>query len=345
VGAVAAMYSHSQLEAFKACPLKWRLRYGLHLHRIAEQRGVAEHHLAFGAAGHDGLRRWYETGDVDAAVATFEAAYPTQLDPRDKGKTRANGAAAIRAYVEKWRDEDAKYKVLENEAYTVVATGDWSQHLDGVWEDTELGGIYAVDHKFTKKQVVGAGGGDFWSKFSPNSQVTGYIDYVEERYGECSGFIVNAISLGFNSRRSALHDAGPWVDFGRRTFQRQPKTLRRNREDRALWISRIEAAAATGQYGTNTDSCGFCTFKAICGDEYEWDEDADVILGMYEQLCGYEMQDGRRCNLPWHHDEGPAATAHAYIVPPPVEDYEITEDDAVTAMWAAAVDNEGGSNE
>jgi hypothetical protein len=317
-----AEYSHSRLEAFRTCPLKYSLRYQHHLHRIADQSGRGEHHLLFGAAGHEGLYVWYTQRDIEAAVAAFKAAYPVQLDPSDRAKTQENGEAALRAYVARWAEEDSRYKVLEAERYTLMEGNEWSQHLDLVMKDRGLGGVYAWDHKFTKKSIVGSGAYDYWAKFSPNSQVTGYIDYVTERYGECSGFTVNAISLGYNSRASKLHAAGPWVDFARMTFDRQAKTLRRNRIERQWWIQQIEQAAATDRWPQNTDSCGYCTFRAICEAEYQWPQDREVILDMYEQRCGECLSNGRRCNRPWPHDG-----ECSWTPPAPVEEYEIVEED------------------
>jgi hypothetical protein len=320
---VTTIYSHSMLETMKACPCKYDLRYNHHLHRIQDQAGRSEHHPLFGAAGHEGLYVWYTTHDLNAAIAAFCAAYPTQLDPGDHAKTQVNGVLALQAYVERWQEEDAKYRLLEAERYTLMEGDEWSQHLDLVWQDRKLGGIYAVDHKFTKKSIIGSGAYDYWAKFSPNSQVTGYIDYVTERYGECSGFIVNAISLGYNQRKSKLHDAGPWADFARRTFDRQSKSLRRNRTERQWWVEQIEAAHVTQRWPQNTDSCGYCTFRAICEAEYQWPQDRETILDMYEQRCGECLANGRRCNRPWPH-EGEECE---WTPPAAVEEYEIVEED------------------
>lgn len=189
-------HSYSALSTFRACPLRYKLRYldGLELRDAA--RNV--HHLEYGKAMHAGLEIWYsgpETSGIQSMQDTFAAAYPIQLDPSDKAKTQENGIRALALYVERWREEDRKWKVLEVEGpgtlnYT-LDSGLNELHCDLVMENLEHGGVYVWDHKTTTKQL----GPWYWDQYSPNSQITGYIDYVQQKYGTCDGFIINAISL------------------------------------------------------------------------------------------------------------------------------------------------------
>lgn len=205
-------HSYSALSTFRSCPLKYRYRYidGLELRDAARNT----HHLVYGAAIHRGLETLYgahqnfgeyNEGGLFLAQAEFKQDYPTQLDPSDRAKTQDNGIRALALYVNRWREEDRKWKVLEVEGpgalnYT-LDSGLNELHCDLVLENLEHGGIYVMDHKTTTKAL----GPWYWDQYSPNSQITGYIDYVQQKYGACDGFIINAISLQW---RDALKSDG-----------------------------------------------------------------------------------------------------------------------------------------
>lgn len=210
-------HSYSALSTFKACALKYKLRYidGLELRDAARNT----HHLVYGAAIHSGLEVIYNhraetppqdhsstrVGCLMKATEVFAEGYPTQLDPSDKAKTQENGIRALALYVERWREEDRKWKVLEVEGPGALSymldSGLNELHCDLVMENLEHGGIYVMDHKTTTKAL----GPWYWDQYSPNSQITGYIDYVQQKYGACDGFIINAISLQW---RDALKSDG-----------------------------------------------------------------------------------------------------------------------------------------
>jgi len=290
-------YSHSMLSDFKACPLRYYLRHveGLQLRDAASN----SHHLIWGTAFHLGLEWFYsalrDTGSyngeqcVKYGQGAFASMYPIQLDPTDKVKTQENGVRALQLYVNRWAEEDRKWRVLEVEGpgQLVEATniGIGELHTDLIVENLEHGGIYVIDHKTTGKQL----GPWYWDQFNPNSQVTYYIDYAEQRFGSCEGFIINAISLqwrdefkkdGANNvawfnpddpekpwlaysnykqrdyRGGPLGKKGPrmcaWgltVNFERQVFNRTREQIKQERESTAYWIRSVEHNETTCRCG------------------------------------------------------------------------------------------------
>lgn len=288
-------HSHSSIATFRSCPLKYKFRYvdGL------EPRDAASnaHHLVFGSAGHAGLEHIYLVQKHDQEINSrfshshddpavlsctqgiFATAYPAQLDPTDRAKTQENGVLMLAQYVHRWREEDRNWRVLSVETLDLESeTGLDALKLDLVVENIEHGGIYGVDHKITGKAL----GPWFWDRFNPNSQITSYIDHVQEKYGSCEGFIINGISLQWldekksndanNVKWFSLDDpARPWlaysryeerpyrggplgkagprmcawgltVAFERMMFNRSRDQVRQERESTRYWIDRMEGA-------------------------------------------------------------------------------------------------------
>lgn len=277
-------YSNSELQSYKNCPLQWRFQWDLALRPIDDEAG--DHHLRFGAAWHAGLEQLYRGNGLKAAREALVAAYPVQLDVNDKAKTQANGVRALVEYVNRWREEDRKFRVIAIESRS---DDPWSVKPDLIVENIEQGGTYIVDHKSTGQYL----NYKYWEQFQPNSQITHYLDYAQGKYGPVEGFIINAVSFRYNERASKnAPQAGFWCSFERQTFNRRPAQLDYERASRALWVEDLEHSQALGFYRTNTGSCWRCPFKPICAPGWTWEEDRELIELSYRQVCNRLVEGG-----------------------------------------------------
>jgi len=303
-------YSNSQLQSYKNCPLQWRLYWDLRLRRLDDE--VGDHHLRYGHAIHKGLEVVYRGGTLREAQDTFLAYYPVQLDPNDKAKTRQNGITCLAEYVKRWSAEDKQWKVLEIETRS---DDPWSVKPDIVLEHVDHGGIYLMDHKTTGQYLNYR----YWERFEPNSQITHYMDYGIEKYGQIEGFIINAISLRFNERASKnAPKAGPWFNFERQTFNRRREQLDYERASRQLWIEDIERSRDLGFYRTNTDACWRCQYRTICSPGWTWEDDRELIEIQYYQACDALMDADEHCALNDGH-EGEHSAMRQVDVPVEIE--------------------------
>jgi len=273
-------YSNSYIQSYKACPLQCFLKYEVGLEKVVEE--VGEHHLAYGRAMHEGLKHLYLQDTLKSAQDAFLAAYPKQLDPEDKAKTREQGTQVLERYVKFWAEEDKKWRVLsveEKETFDYVEEG-FTVKLDLVMENKAYGGIYGFDHK-----VVGGRRAtlsfDFWNEFEPNSQITKYVSFIQSKHGECSGFYINALGMGFRSRAYKGEPAGFWTRFERQMFNRNQSQLDLEQRDTVYWITRIEDSKRTNLWGYNTSSCKFCHYRPICQAGWSWPEDQELITIQY----------------------------------------------------------------
>lgn len=276
------VYSHSHLQCYKTCPLKFKLTYIDNLVKFDNDK--SEHNLVFGQAIHEGLKLIYLGDSLESAKTAFKKIYPVQLDPDDLAKTQENGLAVLDEYVKRWSAEDKKWKVLSADTKDIFDYGDdeFKTTLDLVIENKEYGGIYGVDHKT-------AGGNNallsyqFWNQFEPNSQITKYSSYIKSKYGDCSGFYINAIGIRFLKNKYKESPAGLNLRFQRQMFNRTDQQMIDEEKDSQWWINRIEESRTTGYYGFNTDSCKWCGFRPICSAGWKMPEDTDLITVQFKQ--------------------------------------------------------------
>ena len=274
-------YSHSYLSTFRDCPLRCRFQYELRLRKREEE--ASEHHLRYGRAGHLGLQQIYLGNGLQAAQEVFLCEYSTQLDPNDLAKTRANGVAMLEQYVERWKDEDRKWEVLEVEGWDQAEDG-FVTKLDLIARNRETDEVFGWDHK-----IVGGRhkylSYEYWGQFEPNSQINEYVRRLLERYGSCGGFVINAIGMNHTTRASKNGPAGFHPRYERQVFNPSPETLKAEVANRAYYIQQVEMARATGAWGYNTNSCYNCAYKPICAAGWSWENDQELIEIQYYQRC------------------------------------------------------------
>jgi hypothetical protein len=331
-------YSYSALQDFKACPLRYRLSRLDNLELRREVTGTESHHLVFGSAAHEGLQHLYENNYSNQAPDAYQrlvieaqevarVGYPVHLDPTDKAKTPETIALIMAWYARRWGVEDRRWRVLDCEG---LDTGNFESGLEAVRvdlivEDLEHGGIYGVDHKFTSSRNGQYLNAQWWGQFEPNSQITGYVDYITEKYGRCDGFYINGIGLNWrdavktngasnvelfevddpgkgwlayshrekrfvkgNKHREMYAAWGLQARFERMMFNRTVSQIEQERASTRIWIYAIEGMASTWPF--NTASCTYCEYKPLCSAGWQWPQDEEVILGTYRVVCREVMQ-------------------------------------------------------
>jgi len=276
------MTDHSQIQEYKECGFRYKLHYKEGFRKREEDQ--TEHHANFGGAVHAGLEAHYKGGEWEAVKKAFCAAYPVQLDSDDKAKTQENGLTLLKSYVSRYGEQDkARWEVLsveETDTFQVVGGVDHVVKLDLVVRDRASGEVYGVDHKTTGKSLDYR----YWNQFDPNTQITTYCAYMEQKYGSCSGMWINGISFGFRQRMYKGEPAGFHCDMKRNLFNRNPHQVEAWRKDVLQWIAKMQEAEKTGWYGKNTAFCGWCSYRPICVAEWTPEEDEQNILVQFEKV-------------------------------------------------------------
>lgn len=315
-------YDNSQVQAYKNCPEMFHLQYayefdiekGIYVGLRRAADGEGEHHAGFGSGIHAGLKVHYLGGQFSDVEKAFIKEYPNQLDLKDKAKTPENGIILLKKYINRYREDDQLWRIKEVEttAEFELAPGvRFLVKLDMVVE--QQGCHYFVDHKSVKMDSNISLW--FWKKFELATAITAYTAYVEQKYGECSGGIINALGCGFNSKAElfdpASDDPSAWEKFAnqelkfskhygkdmmyasgfkcmfeRQIFNRNTDQVAAWREQTVRWIQKIEtdrALAVTNggvQWLRNEGNCAFCSYTDICkvmGDQ-------QIVDGMYKRV-------------------------------------------------------------
>ncbi len=260
------VYDNSQLQTFKDCPEKYRLKYIECLKKREE--GVDEHDKNFGKAIHSALEAHYKGVSVAEALDAFKRDYPLQLAPEDLAKTQENGLKLIEGYIRHYEREDKAWtiKAVEVADTFEIAPGvPFTVKIDLVVE--QQGCIYFVDHKTTGKAFNWM----YWGQFEPNAQITAYTAYCQAKFGECSGGIINALQLGHRQRAYKGEPAGFHFAFQRQLFNRNKAQVASWKIDTLNWVNRIQDMKESVYYGSglrewpkNEGQCRFCSFKEVC---------------------------------------------------------------------------------
>jgi len=273
------VFSHSRLQYYRDCPLSYKYRY---IHRLEIIDEIEEqHHASFGSAIHSGLEAYYKGGlwaDIEKA---FKEAYPNQLDTSDFAKTQDNGLKLLSEYIKRYQVEDSNWKTVATEVLEEfeLLGHKFVAKLDLVVENKKYGGVYGVDHKTTSKNLSYR----YFNQFEISSQIDLYTLYLEQKYGECGGMYINAMSFGFRKRKYKDEPAGFHWKFDRQLFNRTRGQLEAERVDLGNWIGKLKVAQETGTFERNTSKCGYCQYAPICRSGWTMKEDKELIMLQYRE--------------------------------------------------------------
>lgn len=273
------VYDNSQLQAFKNCPESYRLKYIENLHK-REGEGVQGHHKEFGSAIHAALETYYKGGSQAEALAVFEKAYPDQMDPEDMAKTTQGGRVLLEAYFRHYEREDREDETLAVEVVDTfeIAPGvAFTVKIDRILR--KQGCVYWMDHKTTGKSFNWM----YWGQFEPNSQASAYTAYVQSKYGECSGGIINALRFGHRQRAYKGEPAGFYQEFQRQITNRNAGQIEAWKADQVEWIREMQSQRSMKPLGSswrkNEGACMWCAFKEVCISV----NDEQIIEQLYEK--------------------------------------------------------------
>ena len=275
-------YDNSQLQTYKDCPERYRLKYVLGLSKREEEK--EEHSRNFGKAIHAALERRYKGASWDEIKGAFTQNYPEQLDVRDLARTQENGITLLEAYINHYQAEDKTIKILAVEVADTFMLPNgllFMVKIDLIIEKQGL--ILFMDHKTTGKSLNWT----YWEQFEPNSQITAYSAYCLDKYKECSGGISNAMRFGYRQRMYKGEPAGFYWDFQRQVFSRNHTQIKAWVKDTMGWIDKIEKSKAGGidePWSKNEGQCLYCSYKPVCigcGD-------AQIIDNYYEKGDPFE---------------------------------------------------------
>lgn len=305
------MYDNSSLSLYQTCPMKYYLKYVRGLEKIEKDIRFAD--IEFGSAVHLFLDKLYtkkmndskEKIDLEALFSD----YPTF--PGEEVKNKEGVLHMCRKYYEHWKKVDNKFKVLDVEyaiqfdlgGYPFVVKVDTVIEIDGQ--------IYGLEHKTT-----GNLGYWYFNRYFINSQISAQMHAIKQKYGQCSGILLNAMEIKFAKKPAILEVDDPNVNgyatsevkyssyhkYKRNMaycsghvckFERE--LITRNRSEMEDWkinavrlIEKIEADKAVNIF-TKSDSgsaCSMfkgCTMKELCKSSIGMNLDEEIMEVLYQE--------------------------------------------------------------
>ena len=270
----------TQLNAFLACPERYRLRYREQIRRIKEEDVSLP--LRWGQAFHAALATHYTKGSDEESYDAFKKDYMREVPKNEALYTQENGIECLKQYLPYARQQHKRWKVLQVEPVVELQLNPsltWFIKPDLIMQDD--GGIWAVEHKTTRKPLIDS----YWRQFEPNLQLTGQAAYVQEQYGQCAGIRVNAINIGYRKRAYRGEAPGFHCEFSYNIFNRTPRQVEDWKENVGQAVSKLEREITYSrpQWVKNEASCTYCEFRDLCistGDE-------QVKEALYESYDAY----------------------------------------------------------
>lgn len=253
---------YSEQQAFNNCPFAYKLAY---LDKIQKaQTGEESNDRDFGAAIHSGLEVHYKGGSEGDVAAAFSAAFPVNLAGAEGSKTIDNGLECLRRYVQYYKEQDKNWKVLGTELLGVIEIGGEKHdlHIDLVAENLQGGGIYIWDHKTTGKTPSPT----YWKAFEVSGQLSRYAAFVQEKFGQCSGVLINNITFKSLLRKNKYGEGpGLVLGFERQVFSRSKAQIEFWRNSDVQWMELMRRCKETGCFPKALNRmCTYCEFYELC---------------------------------------------------------------------------------
>lgn len=251
---------NSQLTCFINCPRAYRNRYVLKLRKAVDDK--REMYLNWGSAIHKALEAYYKLKGRDEALKVFNDTFPPLEG--DKIRTPNHGIELLTNYFNYYEGNtnelgDKHLTTLAVETKDTFKIGDveWLVKIDRVVKCNA--GILVLDHKSTMKSLY-----TFVNTFTPNTQVSGYVDYVIKKYGQCSGFIPDILQYGYREKAYKGEPAGFHFQFQRDIVNRTKEQIDDFETNVKYWSRRLQEALDNNEWGKNESNCSRCGFRELC---------------------------------------------------------------------------------
>lgn len=252
---------YSEKERFNGCPFGYRLEYIDKL--VKQEEGSDANDKNWGQAIHKGLELHYNGKSFEEVVEGFKGIYPVNLSDDDLSKTVESGVECLRQYASYYKELDKNWKILGTEIVGKLKFADEEHelHIDMIAENLQGGGIYFWDHKTSGKRATTT----YWKSYELSGQLSRYTQFVVEKYGQCSGVIINNIVAGYRKKKYKGEPAGSHFSFERQIFNRTKEQLKYWKESEMQWLDLIEHCKLYNIFPKALNKlCAWCQYYELC---------------------------------------------------------------------------------
>jgi hypothetical protein len=175
-------------------------------------------------------------------------------------ETVEHGKKTMQEYYNTYAKNDKEFKILDIEVNnSIILPNDlkYIVKIDLVYEHRD--NIYFMDHKTTSRMTP-----NWWDQFDLSTQITGYTYYVKKKYGQCSGGQLNAVQVGYRSRKYKDEPAGFYCKLERNISCRNKEQLERWEKDLYSWVDRLNNDTSFPMTTSSCTSYRGCAYKELC---------------------------------------------------------------------------------
>jgi hypothetical protein len=255
---------NSQLQTYKDCPRHYYNKFILKLKKISyDERELDKD---FGKCIHKALAILYEIKDLEKVKKWWIGNFHGLQN--EKCKTPANGLQLLEWYRNYYSDTKNELSDTHLTTLGIEIKDEFELDKDITYIVkidrivNSQAGIWIMEHKTTTMIP-----NNYFYQFDPNSQVSGYCYYCKLKYEQCSGLIVNAMSMGHRERSYKGEPAGFHAKFVREIINRNNEQLTDWLINTRIWIRKLQKAIEDNIFPRNESACHQfrgCAFKELC---------------------------------------------------------------------------------
>jgi hypothetical protein len=258
----AIYMDNTKMSDYQECQVKYYLRHVLGL--VPNKEGMA---LTYGKAIHEGLSKWYETGDLDLATSMGFDEYVD--NPMDDKRTAMHGIDTLQKYAERYPLSTEPFEIIANELAIeerICEDAEYTYNLIGKidllvkWSEA----IYGLDHKTTSRL-----GSTYFYQYNLSRQMVGY--YVGLRkmyegttfYPRIQGMLINAIAVYKGNRFKFERELKTYSTSVIKKYNKYIPVLMREIQEK----TNLFKTQGINEFVPNWDSCsnwGGCRYRKIC---------------------------------------------------------------------------------
>lgn len=262
----------TQLDTYKRCNEMYRLKYGLNLRRIEDMED--SYRMFWGIGVHAGLEQKYQKNPVSAQIQAMSEAFGLPDYEAYPLYTRANAEQLLKEYDQYAQKQDVGLEVISTEQVDTV------ELLPGIGYTVKIdmivklnGEFWWIDHKTTQSALTDW----YWKRYEFDAKGTGYTWYVTNKFGSCSGGIINALRCHWYLKTTTRNKGkaneetiprGFYWEPQRRRFTRSFEQVVAWKKDTTNWLDKLaEDIGRTGyeqRWLQNDGQCAGCQFNEYC---------------------------------------------------------------------------------
>lgn len=281
-------YDNSQLTSYQKCPFSYHLQYGLGFKKSTIDDTNAQ--MQFGTYFHKFMEAWFkkEFVSIDKILEGY-------IEPEGLPQYSLH---ALKQFCltchTKYKEDFKRYEVLETEVCSKLKLSghNFIVKCDAVVKFND--NIFGFENKTTKSISY-----NYFDRYFLNSQISAQSAVIREKYGQCSGVILNVGECKSLKRKPSgnydnffqIEDSWIAQKFSQDIVNRTKDEVNDWYIQSVNWIERIEDDCLSGSFPKSCVwsgmVCSSCSYKELCKTSVGTKLDESIVECLYDTVDPY----------------------------------------------------------